>query len=36
MKYKVYSPNLLTLIPFETNDINEAYDYYNKLMRSGT
>lgn len=32
MRYKVYSPNLLTLKPFETDDINEAYDYYGKLI----
>lgn len=32
MKYKVYSPNLLTLKSFETDDINKAYDYYDKLI----
>lgn len=32
MRYKVYSPNLLTLNSFETDDINEAYDHYNELI----
>ena len=32
MKYKVYSPNLLTLNSFETDDINEAYNYYDELI----